>query len=385
MYRNTRFGELLKVLPKNIFKRCVDQHQSDKYNKGFTTWDQLISLMYAQLSGCRSLRELEVGYNSQSAHHYHLSCDPIKRSTLSDANCHRDAGVFESFCQQLMSNAHRRVRKEVKDLLYLLDSSPICLLGRGYEWTQGRSMPHIPGLKLHMQYCPDQFLPCNSSITASTKNDIEYGREIVIEKGAKYVFDKGYCDYNWWYRIDQSGASFVTRLKCNAAVRVLESQPVEGDILSDDVIEFKYKHPGGGRKNHYLKPLRRIVVHREDHVEPLVLVTNLLEASAEEIAALYKRRWAIELWFKWIKQNLKIKKFLGRSENAVKIQLLVALITYLLAYSYRQLSGSRQSFYLWLTELKSTLFQRPKLEYEALRRRRKHKSIFQKQQEQLAF
>ncbi len=188
MYTNTRFGELLKVLPKNTFKRCVEQHRSDKHNKGFDSWGQLISLMYAQLSGCRSLRELEVSYNSHSAHHYHLGCGPIKRSTLSDANRQRDAGVFESFCQQLMGRAHRRVRNEIKDLLYLLDSTPICLRGRGYEWTQARSMSRIPGLKIHLLYSPDKQLPCDARITASTQNDIEYGRNVEIEKGAKYVF-----------------------------------------------------------------------------------------------------------------------------------------------------------------------------------------------------
>ncbi len=167
MYTNTRFGELLKVLPKNTFKRCVEQHRSDKHNKGFDSWGQLISLMYAQLSGCRSLRELEVSYNSHSAHHYHLGCGPIKRSTLSDANRQRDAGVFESFCQQLMGRAHRRVRNEIKDLLYLLDSTPICLRGRGYEWTQARSMSRIPGLKIHLLYSPDKQLPCDARITAS--------------------------------------------------------------------------------------------------------------------------------------------------------------------------------------------------------------------------
>ncbi len=264
MYTNTRFGELLKVLPKNTFKRCVEQHRSDKHNKGFDSWGQLISLMYAQLSGCRSLRELEVSYNSHSAHHYHLGCGPIKRSTLSDANRQRDAGVFESFCQQLMGRAHRRVRNEIKDLLYLLDSTPICLRGRGYEWTQARSMSR---LKIHLLYSPDKQLPCDARITASTQNDIEYGRNVEIEKGAKYVFDKGYCDYNWWHQIDQEGAFFVTRLKRNASIRVLKSRSTEGDILSDEVIEFKNKWPGGGRKNNYVKPLRRIVVHREDHVD----------------------------------------------------------------------------------------------------------------------
>lgn len=387
MYTNTRFRELLKALPKNTFRRCVKQHQSDKHNKGFDSWDHLISMIYAQLSGSRSLRELEVSYNSQAAHHYHLGCGPIKRSTLSDANAKRDASVFESFCNTLLAQAHGKLRRDVRDLLYLLDSSPICLFGRGYEWTQGQSMPHVPGLKLHLLYAPESMLPCTAKVTRSTVNDLEYGREVEIEADAKYVFDKGYCDYNWWYRIDQAGAWFVTRLKRNAAVRVLQSNLIEGKdqaiILSDEVIQFKNKHPGGGRVNHYMKPLRRIVVHREDHVQPIVLVTNQMQTPAHEVADDYKRRWAIELWFKWIKQNLKIKQFLGRSENAVKIQLLIALITYLLAYRYRQLCGSAQSLYLWIAELKSTLFQRSILEYATLKRRRRSKATFEKQQGQL--
>lgn len=384
MYTNTRFCELLKALPKNTFRRCVDQFQSDKHNKGFDSWDHLISMIYAQLSGSRSLRELEVSYNGLASHHYHLDCGPIKRSTLSDANAKRDAAVFESFCNTLLSQAHGKLRRDVKDLLYLLDSSPICLFGRGYEWTQGQSMPHVPGLKLHLLYAPESMLPCSAKVTQSTVNDLEYGREIEINTGAKYVFDKGYCDYNWWYRIDQAGAFFVTRLKRNAAVKQCKANSILEDdkafILSDDVIQFKNRRPGGGRINHYMKPLRRIVVHREDHDQPIVIVTNQMQTPAREVAEDYKRRWAIELWFKWIKQNLKIKQFLGRSENAVKIQLLTALITYLLAYIYRQLSGSSQSLYLWIAELKSTLFQRSILEYESLKRRRRRKVNFEKQQ-----
>jgi len=384
MYRNTRFGELLKVLPKNIFNRCVEQHQSDRYYKDFSTWDHLIGLMFAQLSGCRSLRELEASYNGLSSYHHHLGCGPIRRSTISDANRDRDAGIFESFCEMLMGMVNRKARGEIKDFLYLLDSTPICLRGRGYEWTQERGIPRIPGLKLHVLYQPEPMLPTKTRVTAASVNDVEYGREIGLEEGAKYVFDKGYCDYNWWYEIDQAGAFFVTRLKCNAAIKILGRRQVSGDILLDEVIQLKNKHPGGGRKNPYIKSLRKIVVHREDHDESLVLVTNLMEESAEEVAALYKKRWAIELWFKWIKQNLKIKKFLGRSENAVKTQIFVALITYLLAYLYRQLSGVQQDLYLWLAELKSTLFQRPKLDYEVERRRRKHRADFLNKQPQLA-
>lgn len=384
MYRNTRFGELLKALPKNKFNRCVEQHQSDRYYKDFSSWDHMISLMYAQLSGCRSLRELEASYNGLSSYHHHLGCGPIRRSTISDANRGRNASVYESFCEMLMGMVNRKARSDLKDFLYLLDSSPICLRGRGYEWTQERGIPRIPGLKLHVLYQPTPMLPSQMSVTGATVNDVEYGREIELEEGAKYVFDKGYCDYKWWHKIDQAGAFFVTRLKCNAAIKVLGRRQVSGNILMDEVIQFKNKHPGGGRKNTYTKSLRKIVVHREDHDDPLVLVTNLMEVPADEVAALYKKRWAIELWFKWIKQNLKIKKFLGRSENAVKTQIFVALITYLLAYLYRQLSGAKEELYLWLAELKSTLFQRPKLDYEMERRRRNRRTNFQKYQPQLA-
>lgn len=388
MYTNTRFRELLKALPQNTFRRCVAQCESDKYNKGFDSWDHLISMIFAQLSGCRSLRELEASYNGLASHHYHLGCGPIKRSTLSDANAKRDAAVFELFCTLLLSRAHGKLKREMRDLLYLLDSSPICLFGRGYEWTQGQSMPHVPGLKLHLLYAPEAELPCSAQVTRSTVNDLEYGREVEIESGAKYVFDKGFCDYSWWYRIDQTGAFFVTRLKRNAAVEVSQTRSVGDEdqalILSDEIIRFKNKRPGGGRINPYQKPLRRITVQRDDHDQPIVLVTNQLQAPARDVAEDYKRRWAIELWFKWIKQNLKIKQFLGRSENAVKIQLLIALITYLLAYRYRQFSGSNQSLYLWIAELKSTLFQRPRQEYESLKRRRRTKQHFHTHQVALA-
>ena len=370
MYTNTRFSELLKVFPKSVFNACVRQFQSDKHNKGFSTWDQFLSLMFCQLSGCRSLRELETSYNSLATHHYHLGCDPIKRSTLSDANRNRNADVFEAICRAQLNQAHRRVRKEVKELLYLLDSTPICLRGRGYEWTENGSMSRVPGLKMHVLFSPDAQLPCLADITPSSLNDIAHGREIALESGAKYVFDKGYCDYGWWQKINEAGAFFVTRLKRNAAVEVLDSQSSEGDILSDERIRLSNKRPGG-KPNPYVQPLRRIVVRRADHDEPLVLVSNLLDLPAEEIAALYKRRWAIELWFKWIKQNLKIKTFLGRSENAVRIQVLVALITYLLADQYRRLCGSSQGFYLWWAELKVTLFERPELIDRVRKRRRK--------------
>ena len=216
-------------------------------------------------------------------------------------------------------------------------------------------------------------------------NDISEGRRIALERGANYVFDKGYCDYGWWWKIEQAGAYFVTRLKRNASFERLESRAVDGDIVADEVIRLNNTNPGGGRKrNPYERVLRRVVVAREPGKNDLVLVSNLLDAPATEIAALYKRRWAIELFFKWIKQNLKIRQFLGRSDNAVRTQLLVALITYLLAHRYRRLHGSKQTFYLWLSELKATLFQRPDL-VEAVRKRRRKRDVdFSERQPALA-
>ena len=373
MYRNTRFGAVLKALPKGVFDRLVETHRSDKHTKHFTTWDQFVSLVYAQLSGSRSLRELEAGYNGHAEHHYHLNCDPIRRSTLSDANRVRSPAVFESLLRYLLKGAHRHVRREMSDLLYLLDSSPVCLRQRGHEWTQGKSMSRVPGLKLHVLLAPAASLPCEVRITGSSVNDITEGRRIALERGAKYVFDKGYCDYGWWWKINESSAYFVTRLKNNAAVRVVESRAVSEPIVADEVVELSSARPGG-KANPYTGRLRRIVVRRPDKDRDLVLISNLSNASAEEIAALYKRRWAIELFFKWIKQNLKIRQLLGRSENAVRTQLVVALITYLLAEQHRRLSGSTQAFYLWLAELKATLFRRTELEELVEKRRRRHQA-----------
>lgn len=377
MYRNTRFGELLKGLPRQMFEKNVFTYQGDRHSKGFTCWDQLLAMLFAQISGCKSLREIEAGFNSQSAAHYHLGCREIKRSTLADANAKRNVEVFSSTCEQLMQRVHRGVRSELKDLLYLLDSTPIPLKGRGYEWAEEKHNHRTKGLKVHMLYAPEMAMPVHTAVTYANVNDVEQGREIAIESGATYVFDKGYCDYNWWYKLHQSNAFFVTRLKKNAGIEPVKSLKVPSDakeqgILEDAEIVFKSRRPGGSRINAYHgTPLRRILVDRPDKDSCLVIVTNDFSRSAIEIAGLYKKRWSIELFFKWLKQNLKIKSFVGQSENAVRIQLYTALIAYLLAYLCHRAGKSAQSLKLWVIELKSGLFQRPEAEqFTATKRRR---------------
>lgn len=392
MFTNIRFVDVLKALPRRSFQKLVQTYQSDRYSKRFSSWDHLLAMIYAQLSGTRGLRELEVSFNAQSLHHYHLGTGALKRSTLADANHHANAHqrceVFAALCTQLLQQTHRRLRRELSELLYLIDSTPITLNGPGYEWAEAKRIRHGRGLKVHLMISPQAEAPVWSSISAPNVNDLEEGKRISLEKQATYVFDKAYCDYNWWYEIQQCGAQFVTRLKKNAGVQVEQTHPIaeaaQGIILEDTTITFKHKHPGGHRKNRYHgTPLRRIVVKRAEREAPLVLVTNDFQRSALEIADLYKQRWAIELFFKWIKQNLKIKQFLGRSEIAVKIQIYTALITYMLLLHYRKFHSQTESLKLCLATLKTSLFQRPTSEYQYLRKRRSEQRLLLQLQQEL--
>lgn len=386
MYRDTRFAEILKGLPRSVFDKHVRRLDADKHCKGFRAWDQLIALMYAQISGATSLREVETGFNSQKRHHYHLGTRAVRRSTLADANHKRPAALFESLCQHLMEKAGRRFRQDVGDFLYLLDSTPIPLKGLGYDsWTKDNHSHRTQGLKVHVLMTPDTCTPLESIITAPNVNDIEVGRQIPVEKGQTYVFDKGYCDYNWWYQIHCSGAYFVTRFKSNAGVDIQEERTINErehpQILDDQLVSFRNKRPGGKRINQYHgTPLRRVTVKREDGRPPLVLATNDQETPAHIIAERYKARWGIELFFKWLKQNLKIRKFLGRSENAVKIQIFTALITYLLLQINHALSATPDSLRHYLTELRAGLFQRRETDHELLIRRRRNQFEWQRVQ-----
>ena len=381
MYRISRFQQIMKALPRGTFDRVVQTHQADKHSKGFGCWDQLLAMVYAQMSGASSLRVLETGFNSQHTQHYHLDTSPIKRSTLSDANSKRKTEVFADTAKLLMSSASRSLRRESEELLYLLDSSSISLKGPGFDtWTSGNSTRNTQGIKLHVLFAGNEEIPVQHSITAPNVNDIDEGRKLSIEPDAVYVFDKGYCDYNWWHKINEQKAQFVTRFKRNAALTVERALPIPakdaGIVLKDEIVRFANKHPRGGRKNHYTTPLRRVTVARPDHDQPLLLATNDLVSPASVIARRYKDRWGIELFFKWIKQHLKIKSFLGRNENSVRIQILTALITYLLLAIYRKAQNYGGSLWILLAEVRATLFQRPAVEAERYRRRRNHMAEF---------
>src|ERR1044071_235894 len=307
MFSLSGFAELLKHLPRRVFDHAVQRHEADKHSKGFNSWQQLVVMLYAQLAGLSSLRSLIASFNAHPNHHYHLGCKTVARSTLSDANSQGDWRVFQAVAEALMQGVSGKIARDGKDFMRLIDSTSFTLKGPGFdEWTlPGRVRPGAQGMKLHVVYSPGKQAPLACELSSPRLNDLNYARELALEAGCTYVFDKAYCDYNWWWQMTQQGVKFVTRLKKNASVKVLSERRIaraaRGIILKDEKILLANKNPGAGRKNLYSKQLRRIEVWREN--EPaLVLGRNDLKSSSLNNSEQYKARWQIELYFKWIKQ-----------------------------------------------------------------------------------
>ncbi|MDX1900887.1 MAG: IS4 family transposase, partial [Gammaproteobacteria bacterium] len=350
--KDTVFQQILKPLTQELMQECVRRFRSDYDCEKFLTWHHLQTMVYAHLNEIKSLSTLEVAINSQQIG---ITCE-VKRSTLSDANQRRPAGCFFWILQQLMNFLPRKWRRNINKVVKILDSSPIQLKGRGYnEWAKEFATTRCQGLKLHVEYDLEIESPTKVAMSYPNFNDCSMGNQWPIISNAVYVYDKGYYDYNWWWTIHQNQAFFVTRLKKNAAIVMQENKEnISATILEEGIFEFKNKNPRGGKINLYQDRLRRISVYREGKT-PLILVTNLFDVSAEIIAELYKARWEVELFFKWIKQNLRLKKFLGKSENAVKIQIATAIIAYVLAQLYKDNSGDNRRLQLVLVWIRCSL------------------------------
>ena len=273
-YQNTVFGGLLKALPRRRFATIADRHGGDKYVKGFSSWDHLVTLVFGQLGGLLSLREVETVWNAQAVHHYHLGSGPICRLTLSDANRRRPSAIFAEVFAELSALAAGALAGEGRQVVRLIDATPIPLssLHKWAEWN-GRTR----GLKTHVTYDPEDDRPVHLEITAATVNDVVAGRRQPIEPGATYVFDKAYADYAWWRRLHEAGCGFVTRPKSNVPLRVLSERPVSEDdhqtaaIESDSVVELASQ-----QRLRLPISLRRIVLHREDG-RLLTILSNDLE------------------------------------------------------------------------------------------------------------
>ena len=344
-HQNSVFHQMTKHIPWDVFEASVAAHGADRRVRRLRTRDQFLALLYGQLSGAASLREIENGLKSWQARLYHLDTHTISRSTLADANARRSFEIYADVFQALAMRARPGLRRKLRDAVRLIDATKVRLSRRSNAWAV--PIKDHYSAKVHTVYDPHRVLPLRAVVTPDNVNDITPARAMPIEAGVTYVFDLGYYSYEWWGQLDAAGCRFVTRLKTNTKLinaRDLSMTGCGQDIICERIGHLS-KHINTG-KNPFTGPLREIVIKR-DKEKLLRLVTNDLDAPAGEIAALYKSRWEIELFFKWIKQNLKIKHFIGTSENAVKIQVYIALIAFLIlraAHSAQKVIPKLQAF-----------------------------------------
>ena len=327
-HQNSVFYSVLKHVPWHRFERLVEAHGADARVRRLTSKRQFIALLYGQLSGAVSLREIIAGLESHGARLYHLGGGPVRRSTLSDANALRPAALFADLLGWLMKQAHEGLRRGLAETIYLIDSTSVRLNAHSADWAQFSA--GVCGAKVHVIYDADADRPIYAAISTAKVNDITMAQQMPIEAGATYVFDLGYYDYAWWAELDAAQCRIVTRFKSNTPLSLMEELPVPTDsnILSDR-IGFLPARQANNRHNPMSDAVREVRV-KTDTGKILRLLSNDLDATAQEIADLYKRRWAIELFFRWVKQTLRITRFLGTSDNAVRIQIAVALIAFLL-------------------------------------------------------
>jgi hypothetical protein len=324
------FSQILKLIPRTEFERIVKETKAEYRSKGLSSWAQFVGMMFCQLGRAHSLREIEGGLLSCEGKLAHLGIEAPKRSSLSYANAHRPPELFEKVFHALhakVASTFTGKRKfRFKNKLMSLDSTSIELCLSMYDWAKFTRTKGA--VKLHLVLDHDGYLPKFAVITDGKVHDVTVAQQLSFEAGTIVVDDRGYTDYQLYGDWTAAGVFFVSRLRSNANYKVLERREIaqtHTHILRDEVIELNPEY--GYKKCPY--PLRRVVVRGEDG-EALEFVTNHLRLAASSISDIYKDRWQIELFFKAIKQNLKIKTFVGTSSNAVKTQIWTALMAMLL-------------------------------------------------------
>ena len=326
----TIFSELLKLCPRYQFEKAVQRYQGDRYVKTFTTWQQYITVLYSQIRQKDSLRDIETGLQAQSPRWYHLGLTGIHKSTLSDANTKRDYRIFEDTFYNLLARCKDLTPKHrfrFRNPLYTIDATTIELCLSVFPWAKFRKTKGA--IKMHCLYDHSGALPSFLTITDGKKHDVRVVKEhaFPLVPDSIVSIDKAYIDYKWLYSLDKRGIWFVTRAKSNIDSVVTGQHLLSGKgILSDEIISLQ----GPLTKTYYPKQLRLIRYYDEERKKTLTFLTNNFRLATSTIAQIYRSRWQIELFFKWIKQNLKIKSFLGTSKNAVLTQVWIAMCYYLL-------------------------------------------------------
>ena len=356
------FAQFLSLLPRYEFQQCVNKYSGDHRTKNFKCWNQMACMIFGHIRQENSLRDIDIALNAHASKLYHIGIKQCPKSTLADANEKRDYRIFEEFAKSLMQRARRLYAQtdlaiDVDNAVYALDASTIDLTLSLFPWAKFRRTKGA--VKLHAMIDLRGNIPAFLTITDGKVADIKATPQIAIEPEGIYVVDRAYTDFDWLFSIDQAGAFFVTRVKKSIKWTRIISHPVDKSVglRSDQEILLFSKQS----KAKYPKRLRKVSFRDETQNRTFIFLTNNFSLPAEKIAAIYKARWEIELFFKWIKQNLKVKSFYGTSPNAVKTQIWIAMVVYLVIAIMKERFQLRKSLSQLLHFLEIKLFEQKSL------------------------
>jgi hypothetical protein len=356
----TVFAQLLEFIPSYEFQLCVDRYQGNRYVKDFSCWDQFLCLVFAQLTARTSLRDIETCLRAQQPKLYHMGFrGRVSRATLADANEARDWRIYRDFAQVLIGIARDLYRDEsfgmeLSQTVYAFDSTTVDLCLSLFPWAQFRRRKSA--VKLHTLLDVRGSIPTNVYVTGGQVHDVNLLDQLLLEVGAFYLMDRGYVDFARLYVFTQACAFFITRAKKNLQFYLRTSRPVDRStgVRCDQIIRLT----GIRTAQRYPDTLRRIVYFDAEKESRLTFLTNNFSLLPLTIAQLYRARWQVELFFRWIKQHLYIKAFYGTSANAVKTQVWVALSVYVLVAIVKKQLGLDQSLYQILQILSVTIFEK---------------------------
>ena len=358
----TLFSQILQQIDRNIFQKSVRQYQTDKHNKGINSWTHLVAMLFCHLSKSQSIREITNGLLSASGNLNHMGIQAKcpSRSSLSYINEHRDWRMFREFYfllkEKLQSNGHleRKKFKKIKRKIYLLDSTVISLCLKVFDWAKYRQ--EKGAIKLHTLLDYDGCMPSYLFMTEGRQADIKHAQYMLLPKKSVVVADRGYQDFSMLFNWDKNNIYFVIRLKKSINHKMIKELPVnkndDDKILKDEMIMLTES----GTNNDYPKAIRRVAVYDKTNDKVIELITNNLTWTASTIAELYKQRWMVEIFFKELKQHLKIKSFIGTNENAMWIQIWTALISLLLLRYLKEIAKYNWSLSNLIAFLRMNLF-----------------------------
>lgn len=357
------FSQLFETFPKYQFKKCVDRYKGDHRVRSFTCWNQFVAMAFGQLTGRDSLRDTVMCLSAHREKLYHLGIrGAVARSTLAEANENRDWKIYADFAQYLVGKARRlyadeKLPTDIEGPVYVIDSTVIDLCLSVFWWAPFRKRK--AAVKVHVELDLRGNIPTFVHVTGGNKHDLWFLDELRYEQDAFYVMDRGYCDFRRLMVINRRQANFVVRLKNNFQFELLGSQRVDENsgLIADERVRPTVKKT----RLAYPEVLRRITYFDKDQDRVFEFATNNFDLPALEIAMLYKHRWQVELFFKWIKQHLKIKRFWGESENAVKTQVWIAISVYLIVAITKKELGIDRSMYEILQILSVSPFDKTQL------------------------